>query len=1114
MMKLKKILSRLFNKVDILPKKLIIPTLIALLSFPLWYYWIYAQSVPVEVQLAAPGIDIVKAYWGNPQTHQEHYVPILVKPAEKQNWKIKIEALGEKNFQSNGYEVAILDIRTPERQVDWSKSKLQGNWEIRDSPGAPQDKALIAHSYASELRPGKMQSLEVPIEGGDLEIKLLGHGGAGKARITVGEREKEVDLYRPKSFEAIVKFSPFGPGDSQSRAYQIDAHIPLWSKLQFLANEGTVKVKEVKVKGKIILPNANNEYILPKPYFILTILTVILEAIIIFILIQTKTGFGLLQIASRNISSQRSIRAFFLTLPAAIAALVAQREVSLHEILFEGGTKVLLFNICIGVIFVYMVTFMLALGTLFFPSPPKAIEKFLAKADLEILRFFSGAAILILVGFVLGCAKLLISLITIPLFLTVNYIYFLHYPNLFKKLWHWLLFKEEKVERKYFFKRKVISYPKTLKIISIYLHFLFAFFVLYLVLEEGIFVDLMSSDLQPAYIAYIAEVRRFHGIWLNHRELPLIGDFLVGRGNGIHLFFASFTNQYFVQSIGVMYFIAIAIFAYRFVVKFCDWCQNSTAYLFMRGIFPISAAFLMITSSLPTYSDLGKYHIQTGAFFICISFYGAHFLFLKRKYRQWLLVMMLPMTIALGLAIPGITPVLFLIFSGLTLISYLARRKISFIFPFFFLMVANLPALFVSLLINHVYIGIPELHPWYLLINFANLERFQQWASIEQWVFIGLTHEIFPFHWSILYIFNQFFLKPDRVLVTAFCFVLIVTLLYTLSMVFEKILKIIILRKQYRDRYKNSSALNFKLRIAFLFNLFWLYPIGIFFISFTSQGSIIRLFSILIFYKIVALFGMMIFLFYLHTIKKVFTLKKYKNPKIILFFNREIITIPIFLSILIGLYYIMPFGKVIFSSSYRYFLGKEAMIDGIPFTRGNYLRPFSKTDFYRPLEIKNLLPIGAKILPLNAILETVPALHSPLLPRGMFVHHYESDLSRYFGEIVLDSPATSYKRLRAVNIDFFYFEKNNIRFFSSGYSEAFGLYNLMNNFDIYYETKDYIIFTWRGDGIKPVDLETSSHVEEMREMARTTNPFYRQCWNAILKLKVEYRIKKISQIQK
>lgn len=246
-----------------------ISCILALLSLPIWYSFILVRAFPVEVELSAPGVEVVKAYWHNPDRHPNDYTPIIVKPIESKDWNVKIEALGEKNSHSQGYEAIVLDLRTPQQQADWSQAIFSGDWEMRNSPGSPQEKAAIAHSNKPEFgkHSGEIQSVEVPLTGGDLAIDFFGHGGSGKVRVTVDNQVKEFDLFHRSGEPETLTFPAFTRGDRQFRTYTIEAKTPPWYTLKFVADEGEINVKSVRVAGKSLSVDRNDEYILPIPFW-------------------------------------------------------------------------------------------------------------------------------------------------------------------------------------------------------------------------------------------------------------------------------------------------------------------------------------------------------------------------------------------------------------------------------------------------------------------------------------------------------------------------------------------------------------------------------------------------------------------------------------------------------------------------------------------------------------------------------------------------------------------------------------------------------------------------------------------------------------------------------
>jgi hypothetical protein len=250
---------------------------LALLLFPIWHQVFTEHNLPVTIRMAAPKFEYVKVYWDNPEQHPDAYERIAVKPVTSQLWQVKIEALGEKNPQAKSSEVWILDISTPENQVDWSQAEVeQQEWELREDPNGPQGKIAVAHNNSS-------QSLAVSIKGGELAIKLLRHPWSGKTRITVNDKVREVDLFAETNSTEILTFPPVKKGDEIFRNYQIDVVDTPWHRLRLVAeNEGEINVKEVKARNQVITHQRNGDFILPFQFWNRFICTVVSTSISFF----------------------------------------------------------------------------------------------------------------------------------------------------------------------------------------------------------------------------------------------------------------------------------------------------------------------------------------------------------------------------------------------------------------------------------------------------------------------------------------------------------------------------------------------------------------------------------------------------------------------------------------------------------------------------------------------------------------------------------------------------------------------------------------------------------------------------------------------------------------
>lgn len=229
---------------------------LALLSFPLWHQIFTEHNLPVSVRMAAPGSEYVKVYWDDPKFYPTAYEQIAVNSDLPQTWQIKIAALAQKNRRSQGQEVWVLNISTPERRVDWSQLPAEKQqWELRKDPNDPQGKIAIVSGR-------KPQSLARQIDGSKLTIKLLRHPWSGKVRVTVNNRVREIDLFSERPSIETLTFSKL-PGDKSFRNYQIKAVDTPWHRLKFIADAGVVKVEQIKVRDRLITNRSHEAFLLP-----------------------------------------------------------------------------------------------------------------------------------------------------------------------------------------------------------------------------------------------------------------------------------------------------------------------------------------------------------------------------------------------------------------------------------------------------------------------------------------------------------------------------------------------------------------------------------------------------------------------------------------------------------------------------------------------------------------------------------------------------------------------------------------------------------------------------------------------------------------------------------
>ncbi|MEH2137446.1 SGNH/GDSL hydrolase family protein [Nostoc sp.] len=240
-------------------------SVVAFLSFPVWQKFFTNLTLPVQVQMTADNIKHVKAYWDNPAVHPNAYeiIPLKSKktPTNQTSstvWRIKVEALAQKAPDAKSSEVWIVDIRTPENQVNWSKALIGvQKWELIDNQYGPQGKIAAA-------RAGQPQSLDVSVKGSNLTITLLRSPWSGKVRVTANGQARETNLYAPNSAIEKLYFEP--TENKKSELYEIEITKTPWHQLKFVpdaANSDRVKIDFIKIGNLKIQPEANGEFILP-----------------------------------------------------------------------------------------------------------------------------------------------------------------------------------------------------------------------------------------------------------------------------------------------------------------------------------------------------------------------------------------------------------------------------------------------------------------------------------------------------------------------------------------------------------------------------------------------------------------------------------------------------------------------------------------------------------------------------------------------------------------------------------------------------------------------------------------------------------------------------------
>lgn len=166
------------------------------------------------------------------------------------------------------------------------------------------------------------------------------------------------------------------------------------------------------------------------------------------------------------------------------------------------------------------------------------------------------------------------------------------------------------------------------------------------------------------------------------------------------------------------------------------------------------------------------------------------------------------------------------------------------------------------------------------------------------------------------------------------------------------------------------------------------------------------------------------------------------------------------------------------NGGWQFFTGKEGVIKAYGPVYSYGTGSGDRSDALYCLEILNAVPGPAQVLNLNGFGAIEPCLFSPLLPQDKIVHHYESitNTGPYYRDLMFGEPQTAYKLYRQLGINYFYVRKNDWYFVNLGYSRALEPQNLEQYFDVFAETDDFYILTWRGEGLYPVSSQLAQEI--------------------------------------
>ena len=345
--------------------------------------------------------------------------------------------------------------------------------------------------------------------------------------------------------------------------------------------------------------------------------------------------------------------------------------------------------------------------------------------DHTLLSIIAGAAALLPLGTLLGAAGLLHPTVLVPACLAVVWLGLLRHPGALRS----------------FFDYVVLS--GTARRPSIALIRLAVLCALLLVLVgQALPVDVWMTDVMQIYYSFLARVKAAGNFWIDP-SAPDLSDFLIGRGNGLHLIFAAMFHPYIGGLISFAYVCGILLIVRRTGALLLDGTLGKQVDL--RQSAWVAALDLLVVATLMSALlriEFAKYHLQLG-FLIAAGLYLLVLRFHRGKSAgvKALLVTAITLAVALPFNLPQHVVFAGILLGAATTVGLLYR---DWKFASATLGVGVISGLvcLLSLTINYAFVGIPELYPTSIFARFADAERYGQLSSFEVWRYIYLAQNL------------------------------------------------------------------------------------------------------------------------------------------------------------------------------------------------------------------------------------------------------------------------------------------------------------------------------------------------------------------------------------
>ena len=551
-----------------------------------------------------------------------------------------------------------------------------------------------------------------------------------------------------------------------------------------------------------------------------------------------------MRIISSNNNIKKFVNPLFKLIPFILVIIGLQYPPLVIDSFVNGGTNVLLFNL-IEFFFVLIIpVFLIALGCIYLSFIKTTIDSE-NRSLFWILSFFIGTGLLTIIGFILGLLKLLYSWITIPFFIIVlyNFLTSTHSKTLYKDIKGWICADKNK---------------DTSKIFAILLRFTIIISLLLIVLSKGILIELFKDGGLHQYFAYFAETRLNHSTWMDPSH-PIIYDYLMGRGQGVYLFITSFTNEYMIQLIGVIFLFSLGMLSREFIKVLITNSIDKNERTSIIHVIP-DIVFLLVVTSPILQMETARFHIETGAFFLFLAFTSSLIILYQKENCNFLIYSQIPVLIGFPITSPIFLG--FEIFISFVLFVFLVfeKRRGAILLLIKSTIIASTSSA-ISLLLNWLYVGIPEVQPYQLFKRFIIPERLQYWSSEELMYYLNSSQNnmVSSTKFSIVKVFNSIFSLfsfPIKLFADIYNYDNMIENLFS-TIVFLLIILIII--GQYRMRNNQNGIPRLSTSVFF----YWIsfescYLIKIVIESIVQQSSLDRMFLFMNIFPITTFFSTII----------------------------------------------------------------------------------------------------------------------------------------------------------------------------------------------------------------------------------------------------------------